>query len=228
MAAVVCESVAKCKSLKRIQSTLQFYQNAKSDLHIAEHMEAHSTIQLMDDYHHIKAIHLESGERHESNRIFNEIFHILSEQIKCDITNCQTYGRNRDSELIHTQKESHCKPSNNGCIEVEEEEDMKKDIDPSFVIYKENLDMIHVFFLHSIDCGFRPDTADDADHRQEAKDEDDDVDDEDGDGNDDDEDMECTYPSTLEHSQRRAQRLRDLRANRRAVEHNKFKTNEGW
>eukprot|EP01084_Bolivina_argentea_P018685 34757_1 len=143
----------ECDSLHRIKDALIFYQQKKQDNDIMEYYDKYKD--LIDDYHHIILEHTSTGNRKRDNENFATIDSIIRKSIKCDIAQCKNYKRNHR----HRYKVKN--------TEYKEEDLMNHTFklqhsgDANVIFYKEFMDSIHCYFVHSIDGGFRMQIEDD-------------------------------------------------------------------
>eukprot|EP01083_Nonionella_stella_P098980 278404_1 len=146
-----CSSVDECKSLERIKDVLIFYQNISNKQHknskldddaIVQHLDRYKDI--INDYHHILLHHLATGNKVKDNANFHVIDAIIHESITCNISQCQNYKRNHRNRGQKKNDDADA-PSLN----------LEHSGDDTAVFYKELLDSIHCYFVHSVDIGFR-------------------------------------------------------------------------
>eukprot|EP01084_Bolivina_argentea_P018686 34759_1 len=170
-----CINMEECDSLHRIKDALIFYQQKKQDNDIMEYYDKYKD--LIDDYHHIILEHTSTGNRKRDNDNFATIDSIIRKSIKCDIAQCKNYKRNhrhrgnykqaknneyKEEDLMnHTFKLQHSKDDlMNNTFKLEHSSYDVSD-DNNVIFYKEFMDSIHCYFVHSIDVGFRMQIEDD-------------------------------------------------------------------
>ena len=144
-----CCHINDCNAIQHIQSTLEFYQHALDeqsehslDSLILKYFEENAN--TINEYHHILLQHLSTGNKSTDNKNFRLIHQIFSKSIKCDIGNCKKYMRNNRNRQRQELKNEYEKTFNLQCKS-----------DPNALFFKEFLDSIHCYFIHSIETGMR-------------------------------------------------------------------------
>eukprot|EP01084_Bolivina_argentea_P294239 506230_1 len=127
-----CISIDKCAETRRIMDTLIYYQSSNAqpiDSLVDYCTNKHKT--LIDDYNHIITYHSNDIELIYDFIKQNKTYQPL---LSCEFTTCSMYkrsNRNRDSV-----------PSNSNT-------------DLSFIFWRDLMDQMHSFILHSLDSGIR-------------------------------------------------------------------------
>eukprot|EP01084_Bolivina_argentea_P198656 340112_1 len=129
--------------LKNIISYLKYYQTILNDVNyndlLCEYFDENKNI--LEDYAYILKQYL-NNEPNKNNETFEQIYNIISKEIKCDIKNCKQYSRNNRNREKESQKPNNQKSSD-------------KNDQFKILFITDLFDTIHCYFLHSFDIGFR-------------------------------------------------------------------------
>lgn len=157
---IKCTSADDCECVDRICKALMFYEHTAysndSDELLLRFFEDESCgyHDLLNDYGHIIHHHLD-GNRNQSNKQYQQIYHKITNLITCDIEKCDKYARNsRDRQKKKLLFNTSCSSlSSIDSFSSQTQRTSSQDI--TIWYYYDIMDSIHCNLLHSYDIGFR-------------------------------------------------------------------------
>eukprot|EP01084_Bolivina_argentea_P061857 113078_1 len=123
-----CNDIKKCKPLNKLIKELKLYQKYNKKDTEMRNVDDEQYIQLINSYHHMLYCH---SKNRDCEYIHNCI--ISENDLFCDINKCQIYVRN--SRIT--------------------ENDCHENVDKNTGKYIALMDVIHSYFIHAVDIGFR-------------------------------------------------------------------------
>eukprot|EP01084_Bolivina_argentea_P078813 143025_1 len=145
-------AIDSCSLFKTIIDTLYKYE--QNDIKTDDVMEAHEN--MLNQFHHMLFAHLNNSKEKEAGD-FSFIHDECSRLIECDAKECKKLKRN-----YRNRQQS------------DEQKDMNKE-DEHVQIYRDLLDTIHCYFIHSVDMGYRKYSNTDDDYKESDDEIEDDV-----------------------------------------------------
>eukprot|EP01084_Bolivina_argentea_P271991 462985_1 len=128
-----CASATECESIKRIIKILMFCNdsNEKHASDVTNYISDSNYVHFVNDYQHILTKHTATN--------YEEINDLMTENIKCNVSNCVFYERNERAPRGRNQHD----------------DDTVKIFDKYEIFYADIMDNIHTFFVHGYDMAYR-------------------------------------------------------------------------